>query len=331
METVGILHDRIIKKLEILRQLNPNLVNNLHQRYMTMSSEYIMAHIDAEMNSCSEQERELIHDQYVSFLTNEEIREQIDKFANIIFSKATPIMAPLIHSFKQIGETQNFVKINSNRCACGGLYQLRPSMSDMICQACGNVEIIEGLYFENQDTTRNTPYRPSKHCQVWVARIFGIERDKIPEEIKDKVKDCMNRDNVKYPNCELIRQYLKEIKMTKYNNHVVKIRREITGIGPPTPSDQQLNNIYTKYSQIDDFYTKVKTDKEKSRRYYPCFIRKAIEMEYENRPKDRDMILEGIHLQDKATTERNDEIYEKICLASGGVLKFSITKPVVRI
>ena len=331
MDIVGILHGRIIKKLEILRKLNPNMVDSLYQKYLTMSSEYIMAHMEIEINSGSDQEKEVIYDQYVSFLTNEEIREQIEKIATVIFNKATPIMAPLIHSFKQIGETQNFVKINSNRCDCGELYQLRPNMSDMICKGCGNVEIIEGMYFENQDATRNTPYRPSKHCQVWVARIFGIERDKIPEEVKDKIKDCMARDNVKQPGCELIRQYLKELKMTKFNNNVVKIRREITGIGPPIPSDQQLNNIYIKYSQIDDLYTKVKTDKEKSRRYYPCFIRKAIEMEYNNKPRDRDMILEGIHLQDKTTTERNDEIYEKICIASNGELKFSITKRVERL
>jgi hypothetical protein len=302
-----------------------------------MSGEYVIANIDVEINVDSlpemeiQKQKQFILDQYLGFISGENVCEKIELLAKKIFSTATLVMAPLIHDFNQIGSTGSFVKINSNKCECGGDFQIRPITSDMFCTKCGNVEIIEGTYFDNMDGNRNAPYKPSKHCQNWVSRIFGIERIKIPDDVKDKIKDCMVRDNVKKPNCELIRQYLKELKITKYNNNIVKIRREITGIGPPTPNDQQIINICTRFAQIDEIYMKIKSKEEKSRRYYPFFIRKAIEIEYSEHPKDKEMILEGIHIQDRSTTEKHDEIYEKICEASNGQLKFSITKPIERI
>lgn len=335
MESLSILHERISRKLEILNKLAKIEVNTLYQRYNTMSAEYIIANIDIELNNADDNEiqkkRQYILDQYMGFISGENICEKIEEFAKKIFNNANSTMAPLIHDFNQIGSTESFVKINSNKCECGGAFQIRALTSDMICVNCGNIEVIEGTYFDNIDGNRNAPYKPSKHCQNWVYRIFGIERIKIPDDVKEKIKDCMTRDNVKKPNCSLIRQYLKELKITKYNNNIVKIRREITGIGPPTPSDQQIINICMRFAQIDEFYMKIKTKDEKSRRYYPFFIRKAIEIEYSNNVKDKEIILEGIHIQDKSTTEKHDELYEKICEVSNGQLKFTITKPIERI
>lgn len=324
-QPVSILHEQFIKKLDILSKIDKNRTHPIYNAYLLLSSSYVIDHALAQ----DVETKRLISENFSDILTSECITEQIESLAQELFKSAPLYFSPLIHDYNQIGEMTTQIRTESDVCPdCGIEYQIRIKTSDMICQKCGETIKITGTQCEFAEISKNSPYRPSKHCENWIRRIYGMEKNKIPQEIKDQIRDCMQRDKVKIPSCELIREYLKEFNASKYNNNVVKIRREITGLGPPTPTSVQYNNICRKFCIQDEMYMKIKHDSSKSRRYYPCLIQRAIEDEYESQPNVRDLIISGIHTQFSETTQAHDEIYYEMCQVSNGQLTFRPTRTV---
>ncbi len=215
---------------------------------------------------------------------------------------------------------------------CGIELIIRSDISDLCCTECGYTEKLEGVYIDEVTTVKNGPYKSSKHCDDWVSCIFAIEKTNIPEQIIDNILKCMKRDSVRprQLTCKLVRIYLKELQRqgTKYNANAPKIRKIISGIAPPQPTAGEYDQICKMFEVIDDIFVKIKPDGYCSRRYYPHFIRKIIEHIYNNRPKVRDAIVEGIHIQEKKTKESHDILWKHICDASDGALKFSKTREI---
>jgi hypothetical protein len=330
MNSVSIVHGRISKKLQILLKIaqicqrSVQEIENLIDTYQLESMDLVIQY------SCAKDEdsRKEIYENYDMFLSSNGFFQRHSEIIEKLFSSAPVEAAPFIHEYNQIGHMQDYVKSTSKICnECHVQYDIRSKSSDMCCPSCGIIIPLKGTYFESSESSRNGPYKPSKHCEQWVKRIFGIENTKIKPELITALLECMARDGVREPSYKLLRDnYFKELHMAKYNCNIVKIRRMLTGKGPPIPSATKYNNICRRFDIMDELYMIVKDPSQSSRRYYPTFIRKSIEDEYEDIPKVRDLILSGIHIQEQKTTESHDQLYEKMCEKSNGRLTFRKTK-----
>ena len=323
MQTVSGLHEQISKKINIICKIAEkiNYKNEeciaLNNFYLSFVTEYIIA---------NEQDTKLF-DVFHNFVISESIISKIDDLATAIFKKSKSTEAYLIHEFNQIGKIELKVKQNTLSCNnCGNNnFTIMQEIGEYYCVDCGCVNKLVGEHYEHTENARNISYKPVKHCEDWIKQIFGIEKKIIPNELITKIMGCMSRDGVTTPSYQLFREYLKELKQTKFNNHIVKLRRQITGIGPPVPSTEQYNNICTKFMIQDYYYNQIRDTLSISRIYYPSLISKAIEEEYKNSPEILNLILEGIHVQEYSTIQKHDKIYKKICEISNGELVY--TKP----
>uniref|UniRef100_A0A6C0BED4 Viral late gene transcription factor 3 zinc ribbon domain-containing protein n=1 Tax=viral metagenome TaxID=1070528 RepID=A0A6C0BED4_9ZZZZ len=328
MYSIMSLHSRITKKLSILKTVSNNVntrindVIDLGNLYLSIATEFIV-----KLNSSNNPTDDTnLYSVFSETIVSENIFEQLNNIATDVFKFATSKDISLINEFKSINgiavmpDNENEICLSCNNSN----FKINQESNEMICTICGAITKNSGDTFEVIDNSRNIPYVSSKHCEMWIKQIFGIENKIIPTDVFDKLRRCMNRDNVNNPTCELLREYLKEIKETKYNGNVVKIKKTLTGIGPPIPSTEKFNAICVKYTLQDYYYKMVKT--KPSRTYYPSFITKAIEDEYYNEKEVCELILDGIHLQEYATREYHDQTYEKMCEISQGRLIYKRPK-----
>jgi hypothetical protein len=220
------------------------------------------------------------------------------------------------------------VEINPNtktidNCSCGNQSIVESKTSESICK-CGKVEKLYGIVFEDEQffyqegqRTKHGKYDPTKHCKFWVDRIQAKENTEMPESLINGVKGKIKRDNIWLESltCNAIREYLKELKKTRYNDHVPLIRKIITGIEPPQLTDYELKLIYVYFARVMQIFNKTKPDGTFNSPYHPFFVYKILEqiLKKSDDKKRRDDILACIHLQSRETLINHDLIWEPIC------------------
>jgi hypothetical protein len=203
-------------------------------------------------------------------------------------------------------------------------YEIEEKSCEFICRPCGVIQKMDGVVFEDEQffyqegqRTKHGKYDTFKHAKLWTDRIQAKENTEIPEECINQIKRCVRQDNIWIDriSCELIRTYLKRLKLTQYNNHVPLIRRIITGKEPPQFSDKEINLLYMYFSMIIHVFNKIK--EKPNCPYHPYFIYKIIEQilpETTNKEKLRKKeILSCIHLQSRETLIENDKMWFSIC------------------
>jgi hypothetical protein len=116
-------------------------------------------------------------------------------------------------------------------------------------------------------------------------------------------------------NCEVVRSYLKQLKVTHYNNHIPLIRKIITGQEPPQFTDHELRLLYMYFSKVIQIFNQIKGTTKSNCPYHPYFIYKIVEqLLKEPRDKSRKReILSCIHLQSRETLIENDKTWFLIC------------------
>ena len=223
------------------------------------------------------------------------------------------------YEYSVIEETYEDVK-NDHCKTCNILYYIDEENSEFICKSCGMSEKMYGEVFEDEQffyqegsRTKHGKYDPTKHCKFWIDRIQAKEPNNIPEIIINKLKNCIRRDRIYADNitCEIIRGYLKELKISAFNDHVPLICRLITGIYPPSFTDQELTLIYMHFSNVIQIFNRIKPTKKSNCPYHPFFIYKIVE-QILNKPYDqkrKKQILSCIHLQASETLIENDKTW----------------------
>lgn len=207
-------------------------------------------------------------------------------------------------------------------CSCGNQQFIESKTSEFICQ-CGKIEKLYGVVFEDEQffyqegqRTKHGKYAPTKHCKYWVERIQAKESSDI-SEIIDEIKSKIKRDKIwlENVNCQIIRNYLKEAKKTKFNDHAALIRKIITGYEPPQLTEHELKLIYVYFGRVIQIFNKIKPDDKNNSPYHPFFIYKIIEniLKHPKDKKRKSEILECIHLQSRDTIISHDMIWELIC------------------
>jgi hypothetical protein len=225
--------------------------------------------------------------------------------------------------------TTNVKKIDYEKCACGGEMKIFPTSSELICSSCGCVMILYGTVFEdtqfyNQEGQRSKhgSYEPSRHCKFWVCRIQAEGSTEIPVKCIDQIVECIRRDGIfdrRKLMCARVREYLKEIKCTDYNDYVPLIRKIITGIVPPQLTRDETRQLHNIFDKCVNEYENVKPISKRNKMYYPYIIYKILDHIITKNGIRKKRILECIHLQSRDTLITNDNIWEKICENIDGV------------
>jgi|SRR3989344_1226892 len=220
--------------------------------------------------------------------------------------------------------TVTIPKSNYEICKCGMKMTINPKTSQLCCELCGKTKILYGTVFEdnqfyNQEgqKTKHGSYDPNRHFKFWMDRIQAKENKVFPREDIEIIEAIIKRDGYNNADitCDLMRKFLKEAKLTSYNDHVPLLLKLITGRQPPQLTFNENRVFAMKFNKIMMIYhaiIAVSEEKKGNRPYYPYFIRKIAEQEFAGN-KEKLEILKFIHLQSGDTVTRHDKIYERIC------------------
>jgi hypothetical protein len=271
-----------------------------------------------------------LYSKYMQYITHENIIDKLNRIYGLC-KKLRNIYKIVEEEYIQAFDTYEFTPITTNYeeksnevCKCGNEYHIESKNSEFVCHECGNTEKLFGIVFEDEQfffqegqRTKHGKYDPTKHCKFWVDRIQARENTEIPQIVIDGVKRCVKRDDVYLDqlSCPIIRSYLKELKLTKYNDHVPLIRKTITNNEPEQLTDTETTLVYLHFSRVIQVYNKTKPDNKPNCPYHPFFIFKILEqiLKHPLQRLRRKNILSYIHLQSRETLIENDRIWEPIC------------------
>ncbi len=220
---------------------------------------------------------------------------------------------------------EDFANIGSDYCpTCAIPYYIEEKTAEYVCKNCGKLEKMAGVVFEDDQfyyqegkRTKHGKYDPIKHAKFWLDRIQARESTNIPDGVINAIKRCIYRDQQWADNitCETIRMYLKQLKLTTYNNHTTLILKLITGVEPEQLTELEVRLVYMYFGTVIQVFNKIKGADKSNCPYHPFFIYKIIEQILKSPYQRirRDKILKCIHLQARDTLIDNDIIWFSIC------------------
>ena len=228
-----------------------------------------------------------------------------------------------IEQFKSALIDEHYDDGPENICIdCKSPCKIDEKTSEYVCSKlkCGLSTRIYGEVFDDdqifyQEGGRGKPvkYEPIKHCKEWVDRIQAKESTEIPDEVLSKIKRCIRRDSIFLENLtyEMIRKYLKELKITSYNNHIALIHKLITGVNPIQFTERELKLIFMYFSKAIQIFNGIKSKFKSNYPYYPFFIYKIIEhiLSAPRFAQRKSQILSCIHLLGYETLINKDQVW----------------------
>ena len=232
-------------------------------------------------------------------------------------------MQMYIEQFKAAIIDEHYDDGPENICTdCKSPCKIDEKTSEYVCSQpkCGLSTRIYGEVFDDdqifyQEGGRGKPvkYEPIKHCKEWVDRIQAKESTEIPDEVLSKIKRCIRRDSIFLENLtyEMIRKYLKELKITSYNNHIALIHKLITGVNPIQFTERELKLIFMYFSKAIQIFNGIKSKFKSNYPYYPFFIYKIIEhiLSAPRFAQRKSQILSCIHLLGYETLINKDQVW----------------------
>ena len=228
--------------------------------------------------------------------------------------------------------TMNYEKIKINvsvreksgfLCECGGEVAFIQKDSDLECKVCfarytaGGTMLNDDQQNSNEKYVKTNQYQTRRHGKEWLDSICGLEHVDIPPEVIKHINKCALNDRIidkKNITCLRIRDYLKKNgNMAKYNQHIPRIRKLVTGIEPPQLTEQEMKQFNKLFGKVIDAYNSVKT--KSNCPYYPFFIYKILDHILSSKEDEirRNKFFSYIYLQLPDTLYEQDSIWKKIC------------------
>jgi len=217
---------------------------------------------------------------------------------------------------------------------CRGKMTPCDDSSAMHCGKCGRTTILYGTVFEDVpcytqegQRSRHGSYDPGQHCRNWLDKTQAKSRKIVPEKVIDHIKELAVRDytdinflgdpylrSMRYMRCSEIRGWLKEAKLSAYNDFAPQIRKRINGVTPHQLTADDEDMVLMRFSKaLHVFENKIKHEFDcKNWLYYPYGLFKTIEMSF-SPGSPQYSLLECIHLQSWETVTKNDRIWKRIC------------------
>ncbi len=315
------IHAKLEYKLAILEQLRPQETQEIRDRFDLL-----------HLRTLSRNEERISDIDCTNFIFAENLidffKKQLEKI------KLTAENEHLIDEFNSV---ELSVKQKSTIQTCIYGHQMIPHKSEMrmICPQCGNTETI----YTTTEDVKKTSNSNRKTVQTFINSLFAKQAKTIPPEIINFLKEKMEKQKISRSSmtCEKIRSLLKgsDLKFkTKYNMDTVLIRKILTNIEPPQPTDEEYDKIHNYMLLAITAFNAIKSKDDTNMRFYFYFLYKIIENVYrpanstdvETREK-RDRILENIHMQSETTIKKNDKYWNEICkyLKGYGIFKYTST------
>jgi hypothetical protein len=291
--------------------LNSSLSKKLYHKFnIFISSEDIYGILDSYIDFIN---NFLL--QYKDLLININVnKNSLDKFFKKIYQ--------LINQYKKTKLIYSIENIEYDICSCGQKMIIQANTSELLCTKCGTIHTLIGSVFEdsqfyNQEGNRylHGTYDPNRHCKFWVDRIQAKENTIINDSVIEKIKQCIKKDkieNLKNISIDQFRIYLKQIKLSKLNDHIPLIKKIITGYIPPQLTHKELHLLFNYFDKATKIYTTIKPKEKSNSLYYPFLIWKILDLIIEDKQKKKEL-LSCIHLQSYETLIDNDKIWYQIC------------------
>ncbi len=287
----------------------------------------------AQSQAPHHEKRFQLYQQYIRFINIENILNKLNKVYSVctklrkIYQIDSDTLSTLFKKYDSLNITIDFNEKHTNICAvCHAPCKIESKTSEFVCsgEGCGSTEKIYGAVFEDEQfffqegqRTKHCKYDPNKQCRIWLDRILGYDSIEIPPDHIARIKNCVTRDNIVHKNLtnEMLREYFKEEKLTKYNNYTNLFKKIITGIEPEQLTDKEKKLVAMKFSLAVEWYRKIKPEEKTNCPYHPYFIYKIIE-QLLDKPEDqgrKKAILSTIHLQANNTLIDNDLTWKTMC------------------
>jgi len=261
------------------------------------------------------------------------ISNAIDRELNDTFAIINPEIDRLRSQVESAMELDTSIEMKKQKfgLCCGEKMIILAATSQLKCSSCGQIKKIWGVVFEdyqfyNHDgqKAKHGTYEPGRHYRMQLDCIQGKLNKEINSMDLNIIKGVIRGKGIMgIPSCHTLRGCLKECKLTKYNNFIPLIIRLIYGVIPHQLTFTEDERLTKRFNREMEVYESIKKIDEQNRRYYPYFIYKCIEAEFEDESGPRSLLV-NIHLQSKETLASHDEIHEKICEITGTKYKPTI-------
>lgn len=301
--------------------------NNFHNKldnYFKLLNEYINIyinnkHLKLDLETKTEEfiKNELIYDDLI-------LSQFISSIIGLnTLSKILQKIKELIIEYNSLYNREELCKDKYDFCKnCNIKMIVKINTSELICQKCGNIITLIGtvlddnhLYSQEGQKFKHGSYNPMRHCKSWIESIQAKDKSQISDEIIQKIKEKIKKNriiNVNNITIDQYRKYLKELKLTSYNNNITLIRKQITGISPPQLTHDETTMLYNYFDKSIKTYNIIKSKEKRNSLFFPYFIFKCLELIVKD-PHKKKELLNCIHLQEKNTLIDNDKYWYQIC------------------
>lgn len=250
-----------------------------------------------------------IKDEIISIISNFDI-DDLNHYSNIEFQ---------LKKFNNIN-IQYYIKQNDKiKCDnCSKELQIPNDTNEIKCEKCGVLIKIYNIYNINLNNSNNfgkiNSYIPTKHCKEWINRIQAKEKIKIPDKVILKIKKHLKENNI---NCKRlyyyeIRNMLRTLNLSKYNENIPLLKKIITGRKPCQLTSKEEETICFYFKKVSNIYLKIKPSSKTNVPYHPYLIFKIIEQILKPGYRKKE-ILSNIYLQSRETIIDKDKLWKIIC------------------
>ena len=202
---------------------------------------------------------------------------------------------------------------------CNCELNINPDTGEAICEKCGLVQyrVVNSklpTYKNNNIEKNNYPYKKFNHFVDCLNKIQGKETIFITDDIINEIAINIKKHNLEYDEIKVkdMREILKEMKLSKYYNHIAYILSKITGKQPPTLKKETEEYLKSLFKDIEKSFEKNKQPNRTNFPSYHYILHKMFEylnltsfLEYAPLPLDNEKIL------------IQDELWKKICIDIG--------------
>lgn len=199
-----------------------------------------------------------------------------------------PVVAPF--SFEPLnrngilGESEKLNVWQCSRCYSASDTVLDIRLDILVCTHCGN-HTIPPSSLQYIRSSRQL-YRPRKysdsfykrevHFRNWLARLQGKERRRVPGEVVEQLRACMEADNIRQTNYWVVRGILHRLKLTKYYANVNQIGNLLRGYPAFQLSPEHEKKLVVLFLSLREVYEQI-SDERVNMLHYPYVIRKLCE------------------------------------------------------
>lgn len=287
-----LLHQGCIKSDEIYKSIQ-NTIVNLKNEKKQIDSEYVEYLLESSQIVC----------EYITLDENQEYRKR-----------------ELINQYDMKFENKKnaMILVETEICEdCNVQLYLDASQSDLICPECGLCKITLTIdlavsYRDAQNYEYKSQFRYDKksHLLDWLRRLTSSEKTFIPEDLLNKIKIEIKKDQItdySVLTTKQIKKYLKKIEMTEYYDNIITIINRLNNLPPFKLSEQVEERINIMFQQIREPFERFKPKTRKNFFSYPFILAKffkileldefipyLIMLKSEEKIREQDMIFEKI-------------------------------------